>query len=265
MKITGIISAALAAVITAALLSSCGDGDGKDSGTGTGGGTPEETVNINAGTAAPETEGTTPAPEGPEVGTSAAGTETEPNVPQQTEPQQTDAPDPGVTDSPEPPQTDKTPVDTEANQPGGDVTPAGQFGESDLSVVYAGVKLAPGMDFLPYVDVIGDAEIEEGQACIGGGFDTNYYYGDKLAVYTMASDGKQIIYDIYITDTGFTTSKGAAIGKSTRDEVNAIYGQPTTSRPAADEYSVGGSSTVVVFTYSGGVLESIDYMDSTVA
>lgn len=220
-----------AVIMAVSLIVSCSDkpDEPKESGG-------ETTININAGAAPDETTGTEERP-----GTADGGT---------------DAPGDGATDGA---QTDKV---TEAPPQGG-TSPVGEFTEDDLYVVYNGVKLAVGDDFLPNVDKIGDARIEEGQACLGGGYDTNYYYGDELAVYTFASDGKQVIYDIYITDSGFATQKGAAIGKSTRDDIAALYGAPTVTRPASDEYQLEGSPTVVIFTYSGGTLESIDLLDSS--
>ena len=140
----------------------------------------------------------------------------------------------------------------------------GLLGAEDCKIVAAGVTLEIGADFLPNVDVIGEARIEEGQACLEGGYDTNYYYGDSLAIYTYAKDGKQIIYDIYITGAEYTTSKGAKVGQTTKDEIHEIYGAATTSFPTSERYQVEGSDIVITFVFADNVLESIDILDSGV-
>ena len=90
-------------------------------------------------------------------------------------------------------------------KPGNAITPFpsvadGTVAASEAVLIAEGISLEIGEDFLPYVNELGEAPvIMEGQACLEGGYDTNYYYGEELAIYTYAKDGKQIIYDIYIT------------------------------------------------------------------
>ena len=144
--------------------------------------------------------------------------------------------------------------------PGAD-TPAdsGSFGEEDLVFTYKGKSISPG-DVFVYEDYEADwgtPQIEKGQACIGGGFDENYYFEDYLAVFTLGDSGNQVIYDIFMMEEGYTTAKGAVIGQTTREELAAIYGQPVSSMGATDRYEWG--DTLVSFTFSGGILAEIDY------
>lgn len=160
------------------------------------------------------------------------------------------------TDAPETPDTEKTPEAEDG---------MGTFTESDLSITINGVRLSIGDDFLPNVDVIGDAEIVEGQACLGGGYDTNYYYGgEDLVVYTLAQDGKQIIYDIYISSADYATDKGARVGETTRDKLFELYGEPMGSLPVAEEYSIDGSDVIVSFKFEDDILAAIDILDGEV-
>lgn len=239
------ITALATILLSAALLTSCaGDNkvtDGNDSPTTTG-----SSVEINVGgkTTDDETEN---APE--ETGNDAS-----------TEPDETG----GVTSDDGDKQTTEPENTTETPSVGGGDDNVGSFTEDDQSITIAGIKLTIGMDFLPHADTIGDHETEEGQACIGGGYDKNYYYGDSLSVYTYAEDGKQIIYDIYITGAEYPTDKGAVVGKSTRDEIAELYGDATESFLSTYNYQIEGSDIIVSFTFSGDVLESIDILDGGV-
>ncbi len=142
---------------------------------------------------------------------------------------------------------------------GKDDKPAdGSFSEADLYVTLNGNRLTGGDDFLPYVDKMGKkARIEEGQACLEGGYDTNYYYDPDLTVYTIAKGGKQLIYDIYITGEAFPNDRGVTVGKTTREEVGRLYGTPSSEHPAADDY-VNGKNTLS-FEYENDVVSGITY------
>ena len=149
------------------------------------------------------------------------------------------------------------PVSTEAPEP---------FGEEDLTLTVDGVELSLRMDFVPVKDeIFGGAYDEQvGQACVGGGNDRDYFYdGDFFEVHTVGNaDGRQIIYDIYITLLdGYATQKGAVIGKSTRDEVLEIYGEPYMTFPASERYSVDGRLELI-FGFDGEILSSVGLHDN---
>ena len=148
-----------------------------------------------------------------------------------------------------------------------ETAPASGISAEDFVIVYKGVELRPGDAFDPEAvrDQLGTPEIEQGQACIGGGYDTNYYYEDGLVgVLTLAKDGQQIIYDIYTDVEGFSTARGAVIGTTTREALQAIYGAPFSSAAAADKYSLDGTVTLS-FSFSGGILSEIDLIDESVS
>ena len=135
----------------------------------------------------------------------------------------------------------------------------GSFEAEDLIFTYKGKSIRTG-DVFSYADFEADwggPQIEKGQACLGGGFDENYYFGDTLTVFTLGDSGQQLIYDIFIMEEGYSTAKGAVIGQTTREELPAIYGQPHSSMGATDRYSL--EDVLVSFTFSGGILAEIDY------
>ena len=143
--------------------------------------------------------------------------------------------------------------------------PVEPFGEEDLVLIVDGVELSLRMDFVPVKDQIlgGDYDEQVGQACVGGGNDRDYFYGDNFEVHTVGNaDGQQLIYDIYITlMDGFATQKGAVIGRTTRDEVLEIYGEPYSSFPASERYSVDGNLELI-FGFDGEILSSVGLHDN---
>ena len=75
-------------------------------------------------------------------------------------------------------------------------TGAASLSAADFVIVYKGMELHVGETFdeAPAREKLGTAMIEQGQACIGGGYDTNYYYEDGVVgVMTVAKDGAQLI------------------------------------------------------------------------
>ena len=66
-----------------------------------------------------------------------------------------------------------------------------------------------------------------------------------------------MIYDIFIDEAGFTTAQGAEIGKTDRDTLHRIYGEPEGSFGRTDRYASG--EILVSFTFDGGILSGIDY------
>ncbi len=142
----------------------------------------------------------------------------------------------------------------------------GTFTKDDCGITVNDVFLTPGMDFTPYIEVVGeDPEILQGQACLEGGYDTNYYYDiEALVVYTYAQDDKQIIYDIAITSGDYPMDKGVKVGVTTREEIAEYYGDPTESALATERYVLDGSSIEVAFTFEDDVLACIDIIDTAV-
>ena len=164
------------------------------------------------------------------------------------------------------PETTEEPT-TEPTQPETTELVAQPFGEEDLVLTVDGVELSLRMDFVPVMDKIfgGNYDEQVGQACVGGGNDRDYYYdGGNFEVHTVGSaNGEQTIYDIYITLLdGYTTAKGAVIGKTTRDEVLFIYGEPSFTAPASERYSM--EDLDLIFGFDGDILTTVCLHDNAV-
>lgn len=132
----------------------------------------------------------------------------------------------------------------------------------DVAVKAGAVQIKIDENFTPNIDKVGEATIEEGQACLEGGYDTNYYYGgEDLVVYTIAKSGEQIIYDIYVSSADYITVKGATVGTSTKDDVKGMYGTPANQVGNSFVYSVNGGAVQAQFEFdSNDVLKTIDIL-----
>lgn len=132
----------------------------------------------------------------------------------------------------------------------------------DLTILANGVEIKIDDDFLPNIDAVGEATIEEGQACFDGGYDTNYYYnGDELIVYTLANSGKQLIYDIYVKGNGYSTKKGILVGTSTKADVEAAYGTVYDTVGSSIVYGIDGGKIQAQFEFNADdLLLSIDLL-----
>ncbi|MBO4838183.1 MAG: hypothetical protein J5493_02300 [Lachnospiraceae bacterium] len=152
------------------------------------------------------------------------------------------------------------PAETTAD-PGETAAPSfpGIFTAEDLIFTYKGrtIQVDDVFVYTDFEEAWGSPRIEKAQACIGGGYDENYYFGDHLAVSTLGDTGEQVIYDIFIDEPGFTTAQGAEIGKTDRDTLHRIYGDPDGSFGRTDRYSAG--EILVSFSFDGGILSGIDY------
>ena len=166
------------------------------------------------------------------------------------------------------PETEAPETAPEATEPETTAEPVEPFGEEDLVLVVDGVELSLRMDFVPVKDKIlgGNYDEQVGQACVGGGNDRAYYYdGDAVSIYTVGSaSGEQTIYDIYITLLeGYATPKGAVIGKTTRDEVIELYGEPSSTFPASERYTLD-DKLELIFGFDGDILSSVGLHDNEV-
>ena len=166
------------------------------------------------------------------------------------------------------PETEAPETTPETTEPETTAEPVEPFGEEDLVLVVDGVELSLRMDFVPVKDKIlgGNYDEQVGQACVGGGNDRAYYYdGDAVSIYTVGSaNGEQTIYDIYITLLeGYATPKGAVIGKTTRDEVIELYGEPSSTFPASERYTLD-DKLELIFGFDGDILSSVGLHDNEV-
>lgn len=142
----------------------------------------------------------------------------------------------------------------------------GSFDENDYSIVVKEVSISLGEDFLINYQKVGTPKIEKSKACLESGYDIDYYYdNDKLVIYTMVKGSKQLIFNIEIRDGKYETSKGAKVGKSTRDDIYEMYGMPTDHSGTMFKYELSDSKYSLDFTFNeDGILEGIDYIDNAV-
>lgn len=139
----------------------------------------------------------------------------------------------------------------------------GKFVANDCKVVVNGVTLKLAEDFLPNVDNVGKLmDKQEGQACLDGGYDTEYYY-DGMVVSTIAKSGKQIITSVDVTLTGYTDAKKIKIGTSTEADVIAAYGNPDVNEMTRREYKAGDYS--LVFYIENDVVTEIEIVDTSIS
>lgn len=132
----------------------------------------------------------------------------------------------------------------------------------DLSVKAGSVVITIDKDFLPDVDTVGTADIQQGEACLEGGYDTNYYYGgEELVVYTVAKEGQQLVYDIYVTGSNYETAKGIKVGSSSRDDVVAAYGNPSSEMASSYIYGVNNGAIQAQFDFgTDDIVTAIDIL-----
>ena len=142
----------------------------------------------------------------------------------------------------------------------------GQFDISDFTIKLNGEEVALATDYLGKADKVGQAREEKSKACLEAGYDIDYYYDDdSLVVYTLVSDEKQIVFNIEIRSDKYPTTKGATVGKTTRDDLYEMYGMPNDYGAAMFAYMVEDSEFRMNFNFNDdGIVESIDIVDNSV-
>lgn len=146
-----------------------------------------------------------------------------------------------------------------------DLTP-GSYDESDYLISLNGVEVGLGDDFSTKSEKVGTARIEKSKACLEAGYDTDYYYDDDtLIVFTLVNGSKQIVFNIEILDSQYSTSKGAKVGESSKDDIYEMYGMPTDYSGVIFKYELEDKEYSLEFSFDEeGIVESIDYIDNSV-
>lgn len=112
------------------------------------------------------------------------------------------------------------------------------------------ITIGLGDDFTDSYTEIGDPEIEEGQACLDEGYDTNYYYNkEELIVYTHAKGGRQIINGIFASQKGIKTADGIEISVTKKDDVFEKYGDANQTFGSTWTYLIGDGKSRLSFTF----------------
>lgn len=159
------------------------------------------------------------------------------------EPDNTDEPQDGDSPSNDDPQPDEPQgnqsADPEPQQPQG-----GSFSDSDLS--FNGTALLSNADGL--ISSLGTPnDVLEAPGCLSNGADQKIYKYGEVEVSCYVMDGSETVYDIMITGSGYSTSKGITVGSS-RSDVEAAYG---TGSGGANEVIYGSASYGMIIGYSG--------------
>lgn len=143
----------------------------------------------------------------------------------------------------------------------------GSFDESDYKLVVDEIEINLGEDFLEKQEKVGKARIEKSKACLESGYDIDYFYNnDKLVVYTVVKDSKQIVFNIEIRDDKCTTSKGAKIGETTKDNIYEMYGMPSDHSGKIFKYILSDKKFSLEFSFDeNGILDGIDYVDNSIS
>lgn len=110
-----------------------------------------------------------------------------------------------------------------------------------------------GKDAASFVAALGTpADVQTAAGCLSNGADQKIYFYSGLDLSCYVLDGKEYIYDITITGTGFATAEGISVG-STRAQAESAYGQGIES------------GKYVIYEGSSGTEMSIEYNGDTVA
>lgn len=203
-----------------------------------------------AKTSADETKSTetvTTASEAPEGNTEAAPEE---NVPA------TEADEPPQ--EPEEPQDNDAPVETDPPQdiePATDPPAAGSFdGSSDM--YFNGTTVLNSADGL--IGSLGaPSSTEEAPSCLNNGCDIKIYRYSGLNVYAYIDGESEIIYEIEVTGSGYSTGKGLSVGSSFAD-AEALYGTGTVQGGGTHCY-YATDTTYMYIIESGGTVTAFGY------
>lgn len=228
------IIAAAAAVICAAGAVSCGKkvDDGGDS----------VVLNMGTTTAAPTEENTTSATEGNTTTEALTEASSEETASSETTEAQTET------------TTTVTETETTTQEPTEAVTEP--LAPAQLSFSMADL----GKDAASFVAALGTPlDVQTAAGCLSNGADQKIYSYSGLDLSCYILDGKEYIYDITITGTGFATAEGISVG-STRAEAEAAYGQGFES----GRYVIyeGSNATEMSVEYNGDAVVSICFNQS---
>ncbi len=139
--------------------------------------------------------------------------------------------------------------------------------EKDLEMVFNGQTFKLKTDAKLLLDVLGkDYEKQESDSCLYEGMDREFDYA-KITIITFPQNKKDIIDEVDIADTGFTTSRGIKVG-ATLDEVTAAYGKNYKDEGTQIKYILSGNpddmkSPCIIFELENGKVTSIDYYSAS--
>lgn len=259
-----IVTLLIAAAMTAAPLTACGED--KDTGLSSETGltieiATEETdeQETTASEAEKQEEPTDNTEEATEEQTTEAAQDATEDIQQQSQAQEPSANAEPATEAPtQAPTAAPTAAPTQAPTEAPTEAPAGSFEHDDMTFVCGNTYATVLVEASGLISALGTPQsVEEAPSCLSNGKDVKIYYFSGVTVYTYVDGDMDIIYEIELTDSTHSTPKGLKVGMTLAD-AQRIYGMDY-------EYSGGvvsyyDSATTYMYLYmSGDTIASIGY------
>ena len=147
---------------------------------------------------------------------------------------------------------------TESNQAASTASTA-QSESSGYTFSYNGTTIAVDADAAPIIEALGDAKnYFESPSCAAEGIGKLYTYDDFEIQTYPDGDTDRVLYVLLKTDN-VSTAEGIDLASS-RDDIVAAYGEPTTEETGSMKYEKDGMT--LVFIFDGDSLISIEYDSS---
>ncbi len=121
---------------------------------------------------------------------------------------------------------------------------------------YQGLTIGVDQDASEYIDALGEAsEYFESPSCAGEGIGKLYTY-DDIQIQTYPEGDQDLVLYVLLLNDNVSTKEGADLSM-TRDEVIAIYGEPTSED--SDSLSYESAGMTLNFLFDGDSMISIEY------
>ncbi len=131
---------------------------------------------------------------------------------------------------------------------------------SGFSVTVNGTTVELGKDAAPVLAALGTPTVSQEVFDCGAGNSRMFYRFGSVELYTMKTDGKEVIDQIELNDDLASTDKGVCIG-DTVDQVKAAYGEP--QRGDEDDLVYVSGNCELTFEIDDGRVEDIDLLRRT--
>ena len=149
--------------------------------------------------------------------------------------------------------------DTKVIESNGSTAAAGSTSTSSASgfvFTYNGTEITVDADAAPIVEALGEPnQYFESPSCAAEGIGKLYTYSD-FEIQTYPDGDKDLILYVLLRTDNVATAEGIDLSSS-RDDIIAAYGEPTSEATGAMTYEKDGVS--LVFIFNGDSLISIEY------
>ena len=133
-------------------------------------------------------------------------------------------------------------------------------GATGFSVSVNGTTVELGKDAAPVLAALGTPTVSQEVLDCGVGNSRMFYRFGSVEIYTMKTDGKEVIDQIELNDDLASTDKGICIG-DTVDKVRAAYGEP--QKGDEDDLTYVSGNCELTFEIDDGKVEDIDLLRRT--